>query len=238
MTGLLISILCMCGAFIQRSIGFGFGIFVLTVLPYLMPSYAEATALSSIMAMLTSLMVMWRMRHYMDWHKLWFVFLVFIIVAWFCIGLVSVTDQKLMKQILGGMLIASSIWFMFLSKHVQVKPTKTVQAIVGVLSGVMGGLFSMQGPPVVIYFLACAKSKEQYISLTQTYFVMGNFLMTVIRAGHGMITPTVLTDILFALPGGLIGVWLGAKAFKVMPMDLIRKIVYLYIALSGVIALL
>ena len=31
-------------SFIQRTIGFGFGIFIMTALPFLMPSYAEAEA--------------------------------------------------------------------------------------------------------------------------------------------------------------------------------------------------
>lgn len=37
-------------SFTQRVTGFGFGIIVMTVLPYLLPSYGEATALSGLLA--------------------------------------------------------------------------------------------------------------------------------------------------------------------------------------------
>ena len=35
-------------AFVQRTTGFGFGIFIMTVLPWLMPSYGEATTTISV----------------------------------------------------------------------------------------------------------------------------------------------------------------------------------------------
>lgn len=38
-------------SFVQRSTGFGFGIFIMTMLPALMPSYGEATTLSGLLAM-------------------------------------------------------------------------------------------------------------------------------------------------------------------------------------------
>ena len=38
---------CMVGAIIQSVTGFGFGIFVMTLFPYFMPSYVSAVTLSS-----------------------------------------------------------------------------------------------------------------------------------------------------------------------------------------------
>lgn len=43
---LSIFLLSIIAGFIQRTTGFGFGIFIMTMLPFLMPSYAEATALT------------------------------------------------------------------------------------------------------------------------------------------------------------------------------------------------
>ena len=51
-----IFLLSILASFIQRTTGFGFGIFIMTVLPLLMPSYGEATTLSGLLAMTTSAM--------------------------------------------------------------------------------------------------------------------------------------------------------------------------------------
>ena len=40
--------LAFASSFLQRVTGFGFGILLMTVLPYLAPSYAEATAISGV----------------------------------------------------------------------------------------------------------------------------------------------------------------------------------------------
>ncbi|MBQ8839350.1 MAG: hypothetical protein IJ005_08540, partial [Bacteroidales bacterium] len=60
-----------CGAsFVQRSTGFGFGIFIMTSLPFLMPSYGEATALSGLLALTTSIAIVARFRKYITLKRL------------------------------------------------------------------------------------------------------------------------------------------------------------------------
>ena len=49
---ILYIILLSAGAsFVQRTIGFGFGIFIMTALPFLMPSYGEAVTLSGLLSL-------------------------------------------------------------------------------------------------------------------------------------------------------------------------------------------
>lgn len=39
----------------------------------------------------------------------------------------------------------------------------------GSVSGVMGGLFGMQGPPVVLHLIVSEPSKNHYMGMIQTY---------------------------------------------------------------------
>ncbi|MBQ0016957.1 MAG: sulfite exporter TauE/SafE family protein [Bacteroidales bacterium] len=235
---LSIFLLCVVAAFIQRSIGFGFGIFIMTMLPYLMPSYGEATTFSGIMALLSSIAIAWKSRHITPWRKMWVVLIAFFIVSWFFVAIVSTAPSAILKKILGAMLVIAVIWFAFISKHITVRPTIGTQLTVGALSGVMGGLFGMQGPPVILYFLSCTSSNKSYMALAQTYFVIGNLIMTVFRATHGMLTPTVGISCLYGLPGIIIGAYLGMKASSHISHSLLRTIVNIYIALSGIVALI
>ncbi|MBQ5835478.1 MAG: hypothetical protein IIW37_05405, partial [Bacteroidaceae bacterium] len=66
----LIFPLCIIAGFIQRTTGFGFGIFIMTMLPMLLPSYAEATTLSGLLALTTNLLITVRMRRHIDWAQL------------------------------------------------------------------------------------------------------------------------------------------------------------------------
>ena len=51
-----IFLLTIGASFVQRTAGFGFGIFIMTLLPFLMPSYGEATTLSGLLVIL---MLIW-----------------------------------------------------------------------------------------------------------------------------------------------------------------------------------
>lgn len=57
---LMLFALSACAGFVQRVSGFGFGIFIMMFLPYIMPSYNEAVALSGILSGCTALLIVVR----------------------------------------------------------------------------------------------------------------------------------------------------------------------------------
>lgn len=225
------------GSFIQRVSGFGFGVFIMTVLPLLMPSFGEATALSGMLAIFTALIPAISKRRYFPWRKDLPIMITFLIVSFFAVRLVSSVDSHLLKKVLGGVLVLVSIYFFLLSDKIRLKPTIGAQIGMGTLSGMMGGLFAMQGPPAVIYFIASCDRKDEYIAATQWYFLIGNFVMTLYRAGSGFVTPIVMKSWCCAVPAVLLGLWLGTKVYDKIRIEVLRKVVYAFLAVAGVVAL-
>ena len=222
----------------QRVSGFGFGIFIMTLLPYLMPTYGEATTLSGMMAMVTSIIIVWKMWRYIPWHKLLPILFTFLLVSYFAVMFVASASDGLLKQILGMILILVSVYFFFISERIKLKPTMVVQLSMGLISGMMGGLFGMQGPPAVLYFISCTDNKNEYMAMAQSYFLIGNAVMTCYRAQNGFLTEPVLISWSYGIPAVLLGTWLGSIVFRYIPINILRKIIYAYMALSGVIALI
>lgn len=225
-------------AFVQRTTGFGFGIFIMSVLPFIMPTYGEATALSGMLAMTTSLYLTLRYFRHIPWRRLLPILMTFIVVSAFAVGLLHALKSEMLQRILGLVLIAAAVYFWFFAQRVKVRPTLPVQTSLGTLSGFMGGLFGMQGPPAVLYFLQVTETKEQYTAMAQAYFLFGNLAMTLFRFHNGFVTSTVLTAWCWGLPAVFIGTLLGNIVYKHISLPLLRKIVYIYIAISGVIALI
>lgn len=239
MEELIVLVLFAIGAsFIQRTTGFGFGIFIMTVLPQLMPSYGEATTLSGLLASVTSLILTIRYWHLVSWRKLLPILITFIVVSFFAVQMLTILQSTTLKMILGVVLILAALYFWFFADKVRVRANAVTQTSLGTLSGVMGGLFGMQGPPAVLYFLKVSKTKEEYTAIAQIYFLLGNISMTIYRAQSGFLTQHVLTSWLWALPAVLIGTALGNLAFGKLSMPILRKIVYLYIGISGLLTLL
>ena len=235
---LFIFLLSIGASFVQRTTGFGFGIFIMTMLPFFLPTYGEATTLSGLLAITTSAVIVWRLREHVIWKRLWTILLTFIIVSTIAIFALKRVEDHILRQILDVALIVIGIYFALFSQKIKLPTTKKVQVGAGTLSGLMGGFFGMQGPPAVLYFIQSEPSKEHYMAMTQTYFLIGNVMMTIVRAYNGFFTTTVLTDYCFGLGGVIIGTTLGAYVFKHIPNRIFRYIVYAYIAVSGVVILL
>lgn len=233
-----IFLLCIGASFIQRTTGFGFGIFIMTMLPFLMPSYGEATTLSGLLAMTTSLIVALKMRKYLVWKNLLPMLIVFLLISTPAIFLLKKMEGHLLKEILGITLIIVSLYFAFVASKFKLKQNIRTQLGAGTLSGLMGGFFGMQGPPAVLYFITSEPDKKHYMATAQTYFLMGNLAMTLVRAKNGFLTPTVGIDYLYGIGGVAIGTFLGAFVFKKIPARIFRYIVYCYIGISGIIILI
>ena len=221
----------------QRVTGFGFGIIVMTMFPYLLPSYGEATALSGLLAVVTAMLPALRTIKEVPWKKLIPILLTFLVVSFFAVHVVTKVDSADLKHVLGGVLIVISLYFFFLNDRIRIRPTVPLQVGLGSLSGVMGGLFAMQGPPAVIYFMSTASDKREYIALTQWYFFSGNLMMSLFRARAGLVTPSVLEGWIVSVPAVLGGLWIGAKLFDKIRIEVLRKTVYVFLGLSGIAAI-
>lgn len=237
---LYIILLAAGASFVQRTIGFGFGIFIMTALPFLMPSYGEAVTLSGLLSLTSAAVVMFRYLKYVTWKRFLPIVASFVIFSTLAISLLDKIEGQAMRIILGIVLIAISLYFSFFKEKLQkiIRPTSGWQLGAGAASGVMGGLFGMHGPPVVLYLVASEPDKDHYMGMIQTYAFVTNVTMLAVRAWNGYVTQTVGTTYLYGLAGLAIGVLAGNWAYSRIPNRIFTYVVYAYIAVSGIIILL
>ena len=235
---ILYIILMAAGAsFVQRTIGFGFGIFIMTVLPFLMPSYGEAVTLSGLLSLTSAAVVMSRYIKYVNWKRLWPIVAAFVIFSTTAICMLEKIEGRVMRIVLGVILILISLYFSFFKKKLQkiIRPTKVWQLVTGSASGIMGGLFGMHGPPVVLYLTVSEPDKDHYMGMIQTYAVITNITMVAVRAYTGYVTTTVGAAYFYVLSGLAVGIIAGNWAYRHIPNKLFTYVVYAYIGISGLI---
>lgn len=234
-TALYIFLLAAGASFVQRTTGFGFGIFIMTLLPFIMPSYAEATALSGLLALTTSSVIAFRLRKNVTWNRLIPILATFIIISAISICFLARIHDNSLRRILGVVLLFTGLYFAFFNKKIKIGTTVPWQVGAGTLSGIMGGFFGMQGPPAVLYFISSEPSKECYMAMTQMYFCIGNAMMTIVRASNGFVTADVGKGYAIGLGGLALGLLLGEWTFKKIPGKIFPYLVYTYICVSGMI---
>lgn len=225
-------------SFVQRVSGFGFGIFIMTVLPYLLPSYGEATTLSGMLSLTQSLFIFATHYKYVNWKRLLPMLITFLVVSFFAVRFVAEAAETHLKLLLGIILIIMSLYFLFFNGKFKIKPTLKLEISLGTLSGAMGGLFGMQGPPAVVFYLASEKDKDHYLGMLQAYFLIGNAVMTLYRSRFGLLTESVAWGWVYAVAGIPLGGYIGKIVFDKLSGDTLRKIVYIYMAISGLVAII
>lgn len=225
------------GALVQRVSGFGYGIFVMIFYAMILP-HGQATALSALVSMVMAASVSWRMRRHIHIKQVLIPLISYTVTSTIALNILGGMDMGLIKRVMGAFLVVLSIYFFFFHSRIKIRPTPVSALIAGAVGGVTGGFFSMGGPPMVIYYLNCLDSKDDYLATIQCYFALSNVVSNIGRAAQGFVTETVLLLLIPAMAAMLLGKALGGRIYGKISADLLKKIVYTFMAFSGLMSLL
>jgi uncharacterized membrane protein YfcA len=154
---------------------------------------------------------------------------------YFAVNFMKITANETLLLLLGITLFLLSIFFFFFSDKVKIKPTWYAGLIAGLISGVMGGLFAIGGPPVVIYYMQSEENSDKYLATISAYFVFSGIITVALKAISGFITTNVLIGFAIGLVGMLIGSLIGKATRNKANSKMIKKAVYGVMAISGII---
>ncbi len=224
------------GSTIQRVTGFGFGIFAMLFLTRIITVYGEANALSGLLSFTSTLIVALSHAKKVDWKNLLFPCIGFAVISVPSILLMKKLDNRVLLIMLGAALILLSGYMFFFSSKIKIKPSPFTGLAAGGFSGILGGIFSMGGPPVVIYFMQSeGDDKDRYLATIQMYFLLSNVYGTTVKAINGFITKDVLILAAFGTVGMIAGIFIGKLIFKKLRVDILRRVVYCFMAVAGVV---
>lgn len=230
----LIVPITLCGSYIQSVTGFGFGIFVMMFFPVLL-RYTEANVLSSLLGMFTSVALAVQMRRQISWKNILFPLLGCLLATYGAVDFVKRQENDTLMLLLGAVLFVLSLYFFFFSGKVRIRPTWYAGLAAGLLSGVMGGMFSMGGPPVVIYFLQSEEDSDHYLATISAYFVFSNVISIASKALAGFFTANVWAAFAVGALGMALGAFIGKRTREKVEARLLRKLVYGFMAFSGAV---
>lgn len=122
--------------------------------------------------------------------------------------LLTVAPAPAVKAALGAVIVAFSAYCLARPTPVELRDDRLAW-LFGFASGVLGGAYGMNGPPLVIYGTLRRWSAEQFRATLQGYFLVAS---AVGMAGYwlaGLWVPAVTRYYLLSLPVAAASVWLG-----------------------------
>ena len=231
---ILIVLIIFGASFIQTATGFGFGIFAMMFLPFVV-LYTEANILSTMLSIVTSAIVCVYTFKNISWKNLIFPLIGSFSATQFAVNFIKTQKSDTLILLLGVALFLLSIYFFFFSGKIRIKPTWYAGLITGVISGIMSGMFAIGGPPVVIYYLHSEKNVDDYLATVSAYFVFSGIISVAIKVNAGFLTPNAWLAFAVGLVGMLIGSVLGKLAREKSDAGKIKKAIYLVMAFSGIL---
>ncbi len=228
---------CFLGAFVQRVSGIGYGIIVMLFFPLVL-SMGESTALSGMGSLMASCVVAYTMRKSINIKKAMMPMVPYCVIACFMMLFVKSAAHELLMILLGAALCGMSVYFYFFSGRIRIRPTAGNAMIAGSIGGVLSGMFSMGGPPVMVYFLSCSDTNDEYLANIQFFFVISNAVSTVARLANGFVTPRVMWLLLPSAAAMVMANYIGGKVYKRISSEGLRKVVYGVVGLCGVLTIL
>ncbi len=130
------------------------------------------------------------------------------------VGLLILTElaPNLVRLVI-GLIIALSVVLLYRGARLPPKPSRLLTGCVGLASGIISGLASMGGPPIIVYLMALGHSAHRVRATAMVYFMLAGCVSLVPMMLRGMITRDTLIWAAASVPVLFGGSWIGTLAF-------------------------
>lgn len=232
---LIVLVGALAAGFVNGLTGFGTGITAMGLWLYAVPPPVAASLviICSLVAQLQNAALVWR---FIAWRRV----LPFILpgLAGVPIGaaLLSRVDAATFKLGVGLFLVAYATYALLRRRPLcSAWGGRLADVAVGLGGGLLGGLAGFSGVLAVVWSDVRGYTREQGRSLVQSFNVSILLLAVAWHAGSGLLTREVGEASLAALPGTIIGAWLGAKAYRRAGDRGFRQAVLLLLLVCGAV---
>ena len=116
-------------------------------------------------------------------------------------------------------------------------PSMPVTLAIGLLAGIMGGAIGMSGPPVVLFWLGGQGDAAQARTNTLAFFGISALATMTMYVVNGLLTWRVIGLAVILMPIYGLGLFLGSRAFRLLPERAFRFVAFSLIGAISVATL-
>ena len=225
-------------ALVVGSAGFAFAIVVTGVWLYVLPP-AQIVLLASICATTLHIISIWQYRREIDYRVLW----PFVAggVLGVPLGVLALKrlDPALFRHFFGAFMIAYGAYMLLRPDMPVVRMragvAKAADAVVGWVSGVLGGFALLHGTLPTIWCSLRGFDKRNARYVYQPYILaIGLLVMLCVGGTADFDRSALLVPLAAAAPAMALGLWAGTRLFDIMSEERFRRLVLWLILVSGV----
>ena len=218
--------------------GVGSGLIAVGSLALVFPELRDVVVLLLLVNLPAELIVVWQSRRDIRWRP------ISLLGTGISLGIpigaliLRQGDPRVVLTILGGFLVVVGLVFLKLPAGGRLTPPGWLAPPVGLVSGLLTGLFGTGGPPLIIWFHLADANKAAFRGNLMTIFLLMTFVRVPSYALGGLITPAHLWSTLLVMPAVLGGAWLGHRLHVSLSEAVFRRLVSGLLVVLGLVQLI
>jgi uncharacterized membrane protein YfcA len=230
---LIFLIATFAGALVAGLSGFAFGLVAASIWLYILTPLQTATLIIAFGLIVQGYSV-WKLRHALDWRKLWPFILGAAIGVPVGVAILGWANPAYVRAGIGVFLVLYSLYALLRPSLPPVtQGGAAADAAVGFANGVLGGITGLAGILVTIWSGLRGWPKDRQRAVFQPVAV-AIFAMSALWLGvKGAVSADTIRLFLFGLPALLAGTWLGIKLYGRLDEAAFRKVVLVLLLASG-----
>lgn len=147
--------------------------------------------------------------------------------------------NEILKRIFGGLVILFALRILILENEEAKKHINRIWGpLSGLLGGCAGGMFGLNGPPMVLYLAHQLKDKQVFRATLYGVFFVDACYRLILYSFNRLITIEVIKFAIYLTPFLLLGLILGSKLHTKIKENLFRKVIAVILIGAGVLLLI
>lgn len=224
----------LAGGLVNGLTGFGTGLTALTFWLYVVPPVVAApmVVICSVVGQLQTLPKIW---HAISWRR---------VMPFIIGGLLGVpvgtwllpgVPVAAFKLFIGVFLICFCGFMLLRGRAFNITfGGRAADTVIGFVGGVLGGIAGLSGAPTTIWAGLRGWDKDEKRSIFQAFNLTILAIAFFSQWAGGLMTREVGWMALIALPGTLVGVWIGRRLYEKLDVRGFDRVVYIVLLCSGV----
>lgn len=230
-------IACFAGYF-QTVTGFGLGMIVLGLIGGLnIVPLPSVVVVVSLMTLVNCAVALPGRVHHVYWPTVWPVILGLvpsIVLGVLLLNYLSEGASALVQLLLGVVILVGGVGLLLKPGHPTNMAKPASFTLFGGLSGFLGGLFEIAGPPLIYHYYRQPLEPHRIRNTLILLFAVSSGVRTLFIVGSGQMSQEILLLTAWALPMVVVGTWLGRHWPPPLSVSTMRRLVFIILILIGV----
>lgn len=230
---LSVSVLAFAGL-VKGMVGVGFPVVAMSILTVFMEPIV-AVGLVSIPVLATNGWQAFQAKNYtVVFRRFWPLILTLVVGTWIGGLAVAQVNTDVLLGAIGAVAVMFSL-FSMLSPNLNIcsGKEKFFGPLTGAIAGVMGGLTTVHGPPVMMYLLALNLKKDEFVGTIGMIWFCGSIPMVIAYMYKGVLGPTEIAWSLLAIIPSCLGLYFGTLLRGKINQEAFKNVIVVALFIIG-----